>query len=1469
MERCIDIGAKINLRSSNGITVFTINDVLGVGGSCIAYDVSYIEDVDILHRGILKEFCPAFLEINVEFRRENNAIVVPREHTELFASELERFRETYKSINSYLSENLSASNYHTVQLGLYEGNNTLYTLTSKDYGKSYDKIKDDSLCSALKIALSVTKAVELYHNAGYVHLDIKPKNILVLDEVTDLVKLFDFDSLTSVSDLRSGRISVVPVPEDYYVPELVNGDIRNVGIQTDIFEIGAMLFSRLFGRAPVASDLSYDKQYSFDSVKLAAGISPQAKFELETLFKNTLQISRRRRYKSTEALKAQLEKAVAIIDSRTPYPLNLPKWQPSSLSVGREDEIKDIKTRLDNDGYVFIKAMGGMGKSELTKLFAQKYAEEYHTVQFCKYADSLKTLVASMPFEGLIDESYKKFDDLVKEKNKLLHMCDRRTLIVVDNFNVTYDDFLRDFLPSDNSGFKVIFTTRCSQAANYYEEKTYRLQHLPVDECKTLFSKYCPEIDIEEENEALEAILKAINYNTLTLILLASAIKKNGMDLLEISEIISNQELDRVETEVFHEYDFDSDEIEVYNRINSHLKTIFNLSSLSDIERETMKNMTLVAPDGIDIESFTEDCSIDEKVIDSLVDYGWIEANDGYIALHPIVSDLIANDKSIKKENSYYVLAELIEDYCNPDYESHIAVIMDRLAFAMQLERRYKDESAMKRAAIKAKLGRMYENIYCPNEARKYLKQALEIAQNEKVGYFTPYIYHFMGSVEKDFGTLTKAIEYYQLSVNTAKSIKIRYYNMALDSMLEIAKCYEENNNLTKAFKEYKTALTFAKTHFFRNYIYKITDSLSKIGKNLGWTDKVEKYEKIKQKHQKQNEAQNKIPEFEKVDELSASCNIAELSMKFERYLSRMREELGEDSPLYKDLSNHQWTYLIENGKKAEAMRSLSESMDFIESVFGRDSMEMARKLCSVADILPAFGDIDYSLQCALRAAEICKNNGEEHSYVFLEANLALVQCYFLLGKLSEAEKVIDCLNCSEFSGNEFLGDLISGVGIAMCELSKFNEAEALALRVLKQQENRIMPRLMSYTIFSIVNEHQGNLDEAEKYCKKAEILFNDIPDFYMKKFIGAQVYRTKARIYYRRLEPKKSIRELDTFISMFCEEELKNALFHVVFCERGLYYAETNDFESAKKDLNFSEKILINASMPKERYLQLYNNFAYLYMRTKNFEEAVRYLQKCAEINPEVRTPNTFPEAVICSSWGRVELEFKRNKEAQNLLHKAINCFTLIGSKKTNEFFMTSYNLAQAYINLEDWQSVIDTYNEIYFNIDYYIISRKDEYRKVVCLNYLYSLLSLERYEEAYKFAMNEAERFLGIYGLTSLIYIDTISKMGSYFKFFGFRDCFDFFDTARDAVEEGHHENTVVNAYLLDYIGVYYLDLTKEYGIAKLYFEESKGLFEKLNLTDDELYQVVLENIDMARDLIQKKLISNLAESMIDEES
>lgn len=1484
MKRFLSVGEKITLLAFNEHKDFFITEVLGVGGSCIAYKVKYYENENIPHIGILKEYCPAFLE-DEKFKRIGNELKVSDNCKKKFLDGLCEFKRTYKSINEYLSNNLSAANYHTVQIGLYEGNNTAYTLTSCDYGVSYDKIDNESLLSICKTMLSVTKAVELYHNAGFLHLDIKPKNILVLNDVADLIKLFDFDSLTSIERLKRREIYGVPVPEDYYVPELENYDIRNIGIETDIFEIGAMLFSKVFKRAPEVSDMSYDSKYNIDRNELFVGISPQAKKEFVGLLRKTIQISKRRRYKTTRELKTKLEKIISLISEEKPYLLDLPKWQPSKNCVGRKNEIKDIKRRLDEDGYVFIKGIGGLGKSEIAKLFAENYKNEYHTVQFCKFSDSLKSVVATMPINGIDEQNYDNAEELIKEKNKVLHLSDDKTLIIVDNFNVTYDDFLREFLPADNRSFKVIFTTRCTMAAEYYESKTYSLPKLSMNECKALFFAHLSYSSNGQEHIA-EELIKFVDFNTLIVVLMAIAIKKSGLELSEMLSNLEEQKIDSIETEFFHEYDFSSDEVKAYNRIYAHLSTIFSVLGLSDLQKEILKNATLISQEGIGLYDFVNQCDskgINQISVDDVVALGWLNKDsNGIISMHPIISDMFSTNEEIDKKESYYKFAEYLEDFCNPDY-CHFSIVLNKLACAKHLYRRYKFETKSKEMIMSVKLGRMYKCIYQPKDAKEYLKRALSIAndlspdteltyQGETVNFkgsyrnvFITYIYSFLGEIEKDFGLKNRAIEYYKKCIYEGEKLENRFYAVVIESMIAIGECYSENNNNNEAYNSYLEALNYAKKFKLYEYISEISKCLVEICKRLDLKDKENLYEKVANKY---SVFADEIEEMPGISAFSSTIETGDFEgglTAYENVLAHQREELGEESPMYKDLKKNLWVFYAVNNQKEQAMHLLNEDLNFISKTSGEISIDMANQLSSAANIMIRFSDFDAINKFANRAIEICEKLGDLNAYAYVEANLALAKSLMVQGKGIEAKKYIDKINFSAYSGNEFLSDLVESAGLVLYELSEFDLVKNICHELLCKDNVDYIAKFQASILLSLVDEQKGELEDAEKYAEQAKNYIGFLKTEHIKNEWLIQYYRSIAKINYRKGCYEQGINILNECIKLFGNSDNKPFALYAVFLERGLYNFFSGKLKESEEDYKNCETILKENNFPESAFVALYNNISVNYQSVGDFERAKKYLVKMCSMNNRFVDPKTYFESVVCNNIGWNEYNLGNNDKALCLLTKAIQTFEELGVNST-DYYSSTNNLAIVCMAIGQYEEVYRLYSEIRatYNSE---IDNTGEVAVKSNFGIVWALLKTNRAQEAYDFSCEELNKFETWFGKTSPIRIKAILQMGGLFREFGYSDCYDFFFIADELMDESRDFKSLNNAKLLNYIGLYLTDEKKEHGLAKLKFEESKQLFEELNATDDEMYPIVVKNIEYVRDLISDDLIEKMAQSILDE--
>lgn len=1463
------------LNQNNIVTSFCVIDCIGEGGSCIAYHVTYEEADGIKHTGILKEYCPAYLEKYGEVRNRDGSLRIVPEIAAQFSAELDKFRRVYVSINDYLVNNPEAANFHPVQLGIYEGNNTLYTLASCDYGKSYDKIKDESLKSALNLMLSVTKGVELYHNAGFLHLDIKPENIFILNGVTELIKLFDYDSLTPIEDLKARKIKAVPCPGVYYVPELNQRNFRAIDKSTDIFEIGAMLFLRLTGRSPEPQDIAYDSVYNFENAALLKNVSPKVIFELEELFRHTLQTSPVKRYQTTVQLKRQLEKLISLVDSKRPYLLNMPKWQPAAEYVGRKQEVSEIHRRLQSDGYVFVKGIGGLGKSELAKIYAKEYADYYHTVVFCKYTDSLTGLVASLPIQGINTDDYNDFDRLVSDKNQVLHDCDEHTLIIVDNFNVTYDKFLRDFLPAGNDGFKVIFTTRCTQASEYYASKTYDLPKLSLEDCERLF-QYRADIPATVSDKAvLQQIIGTVDRNTLILVLLASAVKRTHMTLAEALYKLDNQELDAIRPELFHEYDYDTEDTQAYNKLLSHLYAVFSISGLSSEETEVLKDMTLIPLEGIEISALVEFCKspvVTRKAIERLADQSWLFFSDGQlVSMHPTVSDLIANNNKIQKQHSYLNLAEALEDYCNPDYLSHISVIMSRISTAVQLERRYKTETLDKRILIKSKLGRLYANIYRPAQARKYLTESEKLAIGTEYEYFLPYIYNFLGETEKNFGTLTTAIQYYRESIRFGKKPMIRYYEIVAESMIAIGNCYLDNKQYDDAYMQLREALRFVRLHKFSDKIADIALSMIEICRELDMSSKERKYRELYEQNKKvggYDDSEYQI--FDHIEESAKAGNFDEMLQVYNEFLEQKREELGEDSPIYKDIAQGKWLNYLFSGDKESAIRAVTEDLAFVAESFGEDSMEMAARLIAIAGTFPYFNEFDYAENTAKRAIRICERLKEESSYIHFQARLALAQCYIPQNRLTEAKQAISGIDLRAFRGNEVLSDIISSAGFVFCELSMSEEIEPLCIEFLEYNNTDTVGQIAANIILSIVNEHRGELEAAENYAQNAKHIIDGIKDRNAAKQFFMHYYRAAARLASRRGDNIKAIATLREFLSFYTQEEQLYFAFHVVFNELGLYYAYSGDTESAEKSYLQAERILDHNHMPKESYIVLYNNSAHQLMTISKFQEAKKYLDKIVEVQPDVVRPKTFLDAVICGNIAWASFNLSNTDYAIEVSQASLNCYKKIGSENTREFATGTYNLALMYVNKEQYRDAVQLLKSF--------IDRSDKNPELCEMQiriwadkyYVFSLLKLDCGKEAYAYAEREVTYFSGVFEEGDIRYADFLTEIGLAFISAQYEDCAQFYQMALDCLKTGGHEKTLSYAKLMNNIGVYLIDLQDDHNEALRYFIESKAVFEEIHAENNELYPVVLQNIDYANNVKMKKIneiIAGMAQTMKDE--
>jgi eukaryotic-like serine/threonine-protein kinase len=118
----------------------------------------------------------------------------------------------------------------------------------------YCQQRKSSIEERLRLIRAACEAVLYAHEHGVIHRDLKPSNILVKEDGT--VRLLDFGiakPLENLSDPNKRTLTGFrPMTPAYASPEQIRGE--QVGVQTDVYSLGVILYELLTGRLPV--DLS-------------------------------------------------------------------------------------------------------------------------------------------------------------------------------------------------------------------------------------------------------------------------------------------------------------------------------------------------------------------------------------------------------------------------------------------------------------------------------------------------------------------------------------------------------------------------------------------------------------------------------------------------------------------------------------------------------------------------------------------------------------------------------------------------------------------------------------------------------------------------------------------------------------------------------------------------------------------------------------------------------------------------------------------------------------------------------------------------------------------------------------------------------------------------------------------------------------------------------------------------------------
>lgn len=312
--------------------------------------------------------------------------------------------------------------------------------------------------------------------------------------------------------------------------------------------------------------------------------------------------------------------------------LNCHTPRPVMTFTRRDTEAKEAYKMLSKEPVLFVSGIAGIGKSEFSKYFAEKYEKKYTNIIYWFYSGNLKRNITEMGFTS--DRMDMTDAQRFHAHLQYLKNLKKDSLIIIDNFNVLpkEDPMLKELIQYD---FSILVTTRCKVTAF----PVFEIKELDTEnELLPLFGNICPYEN--EETDTIHNIIDTVHAHTLTVCLSALSMLASGIspsDLLDELKSCGTDIASGEDVELYKDGEF-SDGLMI-----EHLKKLLRITNLTEEQQYILCNLSLMPVSGIWKNPFGKWLRLGSLTeINRLIKYGFISEDNERrtIALHPLIREI-------------------------------------------------------------------------------------------------------------------------------------------------------------------------------------------------------------------------------------------------------------------------------------------------------------------------------------------------------------------------------------------------------------------------------------------------------------------------------------------------------------------------------------------------------------------------------------------------------------------------------------------------------------------------------------------------------------------------------------------------------------------------------------------------------------------------------------------------------------
>lgn len=273
--------------------------------------------------------------------------------------------------------------------------------------------RNRTLRETLEAARALAASVAAIHEAGVIHRDINPKNVLI-DPGTRRVTLIDFGTATRFVQEQQARVDLDALEGTlaYLAPEQTGRTHRPVDERADLYAVGATLYALLTGAPPFSGETPMEMVHAHlarvpdvPQSKSVRSIPPViSDIVMRLLAKNPDD-----RYQSARGLEEDLMRCVELLTDRgsiSPFPLGMHDLSarlriPRRL-FGREAELSAIheaRGRVEQGAAEWVMVTGGEGSGKTALM--DEAAERLRNGSGLVGRATLRPEHSSMPYAAL------------------------------------------------------------------------------------------------------------------------------------------------------------------------------------------------------------------------------------------------------------------------------------------------------------------------------------------------------------------------------------------------------------------------------------------------------------------------------------------------------------------------------------------------------------------------------------------------------------------------------------------------------------------------------------------------------------------------------------------------------------------------------------------------------------------------------------------------------------------------------------------------------------------------------------------------------------------------------------------------------------------------------------------------------------------------------------------------------------